>query len=101
MPDDAILDFIPLFVIPYKEGRSQSSISCACLSKASETYWGETKLFFSNSDVFNCTLVHVYELLDSKRSFMKAMKGKLLVIIIQSSCFVVTARVKVRNALFA
>ena len=101
MPDDAILDFIPLFVIPYKEGRSQSSISCACLSKASETYWGETKLFFSNSVVLNCTLVHVYELLDSKRSFMKAMKGKLLVIIIQSSCFVVTARVKVLNALFA
>ena len=42
-------------------------------------------LFFSNSDIFNCTLVHVYELLDLKGSFIKVMKGKLLVIIIQSS----------------
>lgn len=58
---------------------------------------GETKLFFSNSDVFTCTLVHVYELLDSKGSLMKGMKGKLLVSIIQSSRFVVTARAKVRN----
>ena len=63
---------------------------------------GETKLFFSISDVFNCTLVHVYELLDLKGSFMKAMKGKLLVIIIQSSRFVLTTRVKVRKvSLFA
>ena len=64
-------------------------MTCVCVfNRRTKRFVVEQKLFFSSSDVLNCTLVHVDKLFNLKGSFMEAMKGKLLVIIIQSSRFV-------------
>lgn len=73
---------MPFWIVyhPYKEGRYQSPMSCVFFSRQTKRFEVTRTFFFQ----FRRTFLTVDQL---EGSFMQAMKGKLLVTIIQSNRF--------------